>query len=113
MARVAAGSLTDGACAGAPSGWLLNKGAGWWDGNYLNTLYNHHEPPNSARYERITYHNPGWKAARSLRPGGRQRVALRWARCIRQGLRGPECSASAFDALRWRGRVVRGVLREA
>ncbi len=70
MARLAAGPLTDAACAGAPSGWLLNKGAGWWDGNYLNTLYNHHEPPNSARYDCITYHNPGWKAARSLHPGG-------------------------------------------
>ncbi len=70
MARVAAGPLTDAACAGAPSGWLLNKGAGWWDGNYLNTLYNHHEQPNSDRYDCITYHNPGWKAARSLHPGG-------------------------------------------
>ena len=70
MARMAAGPLTDAGCAGAPSGWLLNKGAGWWDGNYLNTLYNHHETPNSVRYDCITYHNPGWKAARSLHPGG-------------------------------------------
>ncbi|MFO0960359.1 MAG: DUF1559 domain-containing protein [Isosphaeraceae bacterium] len=70
MARVAAGPLTDESCAGAPSGWLLNKGSGWWDGNYLNTLYNHHEPPNSARPDCITSHNPGWKAARSLHPGG-------------------------------------------
>ena len=53
-----------------PGGWLLNKGAGWWDGNYLNTLYNHHETPNSAHYDCITYHNPGWKAARSQHPGG-------------------------------------------
>ncbi|QDV37787.1 DUF1559 family PulG-like putative transporter [Tautonia plasticadhaerens] len=70
MARVAAGPLTDSACAMAPAGWLLNKGAGWWDGNYLNTLYSHREPPNSARYDCITYHNPGWKAARSHHPGG-------------------------------------------
>ncbi len=70
MARVAAGPLTDAVCAGAPSGWLLNKGAGWWDGNYLNTLYNHYETPNSDHYDCITYHNPGWKAARSLHPGG-------------------------------------------
>src|SRR3954470_24548104 len=70
MARMAAGPLTDAGCAAAPSGWLLNKGAGWWDGNYLNTLYNHHETPNSARYDCITYHNPGWKAARSHHPGG-------------------------------------------
>lgn len=39
MARMSAGPLTDEGCAGASSGWLLNKGAGWWDGNYLNTLY--------------------------------------------------------------------------
>jgi prepilin-type processing-associated H-X9-DG protein len=70
MARVAAGPLTDPACGKAPSGWLLNKGAGWWDGNYLNTLYNHHHPPNSPLYDCITYHNPGWKAARSFHPEG-------------------------------------------
>jgi prepilin-type N-terminal cleavage/methylation domain-containing protein/prepilin-type processing-associated H-X9-DG protein len=39
-------------------------------GFLLNTLYNHHAPPNSAPYDCITYHNPGWKAARSLHPGG-------------------------------------------
>ena len=61
-----ASPLTDAACATAPSGWLLNKGAGWWDGSCLNTLDKHHEPPNSACYDCITYQNPGWKAARSL-----------------------------------------------
>ncbi|WP_165226396.1 DUF1559 family PulG-like putative transporter [Aquisphaera insulae] len=70
FARVSSGPLTDGACAPAPAGWLLNKGAGWWDGNYLNTLFNNHEPPNGPRPDCITYHNPGWKAARSLHPGG-------------------------------------------
>jgi prepilin-type N-terminal cleavage/methylation domain-containing protein/prepilin-type processing-associated H-X9-DG protein len=70
FARIAAGPLTDEGCLAAPSGWLLNKGAAWWDGNYLNTLYNHHEPPNSPRPDCVTYHNPGWKAARSLHPGG-------------------------------------------
>jgi prepilin-type N-terminal cleavage/methylation domain-containing protein/prepilin-type processing-associated H-X9-DG protein len=70
MARVAAGPLTDPACASAGSGWLLNKGAGWWDGDYLNTLYNHYLTPNVGRPDCITYHNPGWKAARSLHPGG-------------------------------------------
>ncbi|HEU5119249.1 MAG TPA: DUF1559 domain-containing protein, partial [Isosphaeraceae bacterium] len=40
MARMASGPLTDAGCSAAPSGWLLNKGAAWWDGNYLNTLYN-------------------------------------------------------------------------
>ena len=70
MARISAGPLTEAGCASAVFGWLLNKGAGWWDGNYLNTLYNHHATPNSPEYDCITYHNPGWKAARSFHPGG-------------------------------------------
>ncbi len=70
FARVTTPPLTDAACANAPNGWLFNKGAGWWDGNYLNTLYNHHLPPNSPNYDCITFHNPGWKAARSRHPGG-------------------------------------------
>ncbi len=70
FSRLAAPPLTDLACASAPDGWLLNKGSGWWDGNYLNTLYNHYLTPNSTRLDCVTYHNPGWKAARSLHPGG-------------------------------------------
>lgn len=70
FARMSAGPLVDATCADAPAGWLKNKGAGWWDGNYLNTLYNHHAAPNADRYDCIVYHNPGWKAARSLHPGG-------------------------------------------
>jgi prepilin-type N-terminal cleavage/methylation domain-containing protein/prepilin-type processing-associated H-X9-DG protein len=70
VSRVATPPLTDAGCAASISGWLLNKGAGWWDGNYLNTLYNHYLPPNANRPDCITYHNPGWKAARSLHPGG-------------------------------------------
>jgi prepilin-type N-terminal cleavage/methylation domain-containing protein/prepilin-type processing-associated H-X9-DG protein len=70
FARVSAGPLTDASCAAAGAGWLFNKGAAWWDGNYLNTLYNHHVAPNAAVPDCITYHNPGWKAARSLHPGG-------------------------------------------
>lgn len=66
----AAAPLDDASCAAAPLGWLFNKGAGWWDGNYLNTLYNHHETPNGRRVDCITYHNPGWMAARSNHPGG-------------------------------------------
>jgi prepilin-type N-terminal cleavage/methylation domain-containing protein/prepilin-type processing-associated H-X9-DG protein len=69
MARVAAGPLTDSACAVAGSGWLLNKGSGWWDGNYQNTLYNHYLAPNAKIPDCIVYHNPGWKAARSFHPG--------------------------------------------
>jgi prepilin-type N-terminal cleavage/methylation domain-containing protein/prepilin-type processing-associated H-X9-DG protein len=70
FARLASPPLSDSACGSAPDGWLLNKGSGWWDGNYLNTLYNHYLTPNSRRYDCVTYHNPGWKAARSLHPGG-------------------------------------------
>jgi prepilin-type N-terminal cleavage/methylation domain-containing protein/prepilin-type processing-associated H-X9-DG protein len=70
FARVAAGPLTDAGCAGAPDGWLLNKGAAWWDGDYLSGLYNHHLPPNAPQPDCVTYHNPGWKTARSLHPGG-------------------------------------------
>ena len=70
MARVAVGPLSDSACASAGAGWLLNRGAGWWDGNYQNALYNHYLTPNSTRPDCIVYHNPGWKAARSAHPGG-------------------------------------------
>ncbi len=70
FARMAAGPLTDADCATAPDGWLLWKGANWWDGNYLNTLYCHHLTPDSPTADCITYHNPGWKAARSFHPGG-------------------------------------------
>jgi prepilin-type N-terminal cleavage/methylation domain-containing protein/prepilin-type processing-associated H-X9-DG protein len=70
FARVAVGPLTEDACAASPAGWLFNKGAAWWDGNYLNTLYNHHATPNAATPDCITYHNPGWKTARSHHPGG-------------------------------------------
>jgi prepilin-type N-terminal cleavage/methylation domain-containing protein/prepilin-type processing-associated H-X9-DG protein len=70
FARVSAAPLTDATCTAAGAGWLLNKGTSWWDGNYLNTLYNHHLMPNDRRADCVTYHNPGWKAARSLHPGG-------------------------------------------
>ena len=70
MAHIAAGPLTDATCAAAGKGWLLNKGAAWFDGNYLNTLYNHHQTPNASTPDCIVYHNPGWKAARSFHPGG-------------------------------------------
>ena len=70
MAHVAAAPLSDATCRAAAKGWLLNKGAAWFDGNYLNTLYNHYLTPNSSAPDCITYHDPGWKAARSLHPGG-------------------------------------------
>ena len=70
LARVASSTLSDLECAEAPRGWMLHKGASWWDGNYQNTLYNHHRTPNDPGNDCITYHNPGWKTARSLHPGG-------------------------------------------
>lgn len=70
FARVVSGPLTDESCSQASNGWLLNKGAAWWDGNFLNTLYNHHSSPNSSRPDCTVYHNPGWKTGRSLHPGG-------------------------------------------
>lgn len=70
MARVALAPLTDPACEAAGAGWLLNRGSGWWDGNYQNTLYNHYLIPGSPRPDCLVYHNPGWKAARSFHLGG-------------------------------------------
>ncbi len=61
--------LTDEKCA-APNGWNFSKGTGWWDGDYRNTLYNHYHSPNARKFDCITFHNPGWKAARSAHPGG-------------------------------------------
>lgn len=70
FAQVSRTPLNSSSCESAPSGWLLHKGASWWDGNYLNTLYNHWKPPNDEALDCITFHNPGWKTARSLHPGG-------------------------------------------
>ncbi len=70
MAHVAAAPLTDAACRAAAKGWLLNKGAAWFDGNFLNTSYNHYLTPNAPAPDCIVYHNPGWKAARSRHPLG-------------------------------------------
>src|SRR5262249_22241338 len=46
---------------------------GWWDGDYRSTLYNHYLTPNARRpdcWPTSPPHNPAWKAARSLHPGG-------------------------------------------
>jgi len=70
MARVSTATLSETDCAASAAGWLLNKGASWWDGNYQNTLYNHYLTPDADRPDCVVYHNPGWKAARSHHPGG-------------------------------------------
>ena len=84
MARVPAGPLTDAACAEAPSGWLLNKGARWWDGNYLNTLYNHHEPRTPCNTTASPITIPAGRP-RSCPSGRRQRALLRRTRRLREG----------------------------
>jgi prepilin-type N-terminal cleavage/methylation domain-containing protein/prepilin-type processing-associated H-X9-DG protein len=72
LAAMTAGTLSDAGCA-APVGWRLDKGNGWFDGDYRSTLYNHYATPNSKAFDCWTTsppHNPAWKAARSLHPGG-------------------------------------------
>ncbi len=71
-AAVGSTPLSDSGCE-SPSGWRLDKGYGWWDGDYRTTLYNHYLTPNSRRYDcwqSSPPHNPAWKAARSNHPGG-------------------------------------------
>ena len=111
MARVAAAPLTDSACAAAGAGWMLNKGSGWWDGNYQNTLYNHYLTPNATRPDCIVYHNPGWKAARSYHRGGVNLSVRRRARRLRQGLRLGGRLAGHLHAGRGRGRAVGRLLK--
>ena len=59
-------------CA-TPIGWGLHKGVGWWEGSIRSTLYNHYYTPNPKLFDCVGPNNPlrpGWKAARSLHPGG-------------------------------------------
>jgi prepilin-type N-terminal cleavage/methylation domain-containing protein/prepilin-type processing-associated H-X9-DG protein len=73
IARSAALPLTDEGCRLAGGGWRLDKGNGWWDGDYRSTIYNHYLTPNSRQFDCLgpsVPHNPAWKAARSLHPGG-------------------------------------------
>jgi hypothetical protein len=110
FARAWSPPLTETACASAERGWMFHKGAGWWDGNYLNTLY---KPPRDAERRRgdcVTYHNPGWRAARSMHPGGSMPSSATGMshspRCDRR----PHL-AWAVHPGRWRGRASRLVLR--
>ncbi len=67
------GGPTQGGCAAAAMGWELDKGVAWWEGGIRSTLYNHYLTPNSKLlYDCVSYNplRPGWKAARSLHPGG-------------------------------------------
>ncbi len=62
--------LTPEKCAEPSRGWNFTKGNGWWDGDYRSTLYNHFATPNADQFDCVTFHNPGWKTARSEHPGG-------------------------------------------
>lgn len=72
VAVMTSAPLNDAGCD-APAGWRLDKGTGWWDGDYRSTLYNHYLTPNSSRpdcWPTSPPHNPAWKAARSNHTGG-------------------------------------------
>jgi prepilin-type N-terminal cleavage/methylation domain-containing protein len=60
------------ACAAAASGaWYSERGAKWILGNYGNTLYNHHWPPNAAEWDCMNKtQQQGLLAARSAHVGG-------------------------------------------
>jgi prepilin-type N-terminal cleavage/methylation domain-containing protein/prepilin-type processing-associated H-X9-DG protein len=71
-AAITAPPLNDAGCA-SPTGWRLDKGYGWWDGDYRTTLYNHYLTPNSNSFDcwgTSPPHNPAIKTARSNHPGG-------------------------------------------
>ena len=60
-------------CNGLASGWRLDKGYAWWDGDYRSGLYNHYLTPNSKTldcWQSSPPHDPAIKAARSNHPGG-------------------------------------------
>ncbi|MFO0908617.1 MAG: DUF1559 domain-containing protein [Isosphaeraceae bacterium] len=71
-AAIGSTPLSDAGCAN-PTGWRLDKGTGWWDGDYRSTIYNHYLTPNSRFFDcwqSSPPHNPAIKAARSNHPGG-------------------------------------------
>lgn len=72
VAAIVPAPLSAAACTN-PTGWRLDKGFGWWDGDYRTTLYNHFVTPNSRTFDcwqTSPPHNPALKAARSNHPGG-------------------------------------------
>ena len=55
----------------AAGSWYTERGAKWAVGNYGNTLYDHADPPNAARWDCLnTQQQKAWAAARSHHPGG-------------------------------------------
>ena len=72
LAAIVAAPLSLAGCT-APTGYRLDKGYGWWDGDYRTSLYNHALPPNARAldcWQTSPPHNPALKAARSNHPGG-------------------------------------------
>jgi prepilin-type N-terminal cleavage/methylation domain-containing protein/prepilin-type processing-associated H-X9-DG protein len=73
MVRSSTLPITDSSCAAAGRGYRFDRGNGWWDGDYRSTIYNHYLLPNSRQpdcFGPFVPHNPAWKGARSLHPGG-------------------------------------------
>jgi len=71
-ASVVSAPLSLDKCA-SPTAWRLDKGFGWWDGDYRTGIYNHALTPNSKQldcWQTSPPHNPAFKAARSNHPGG-------------------------------------------
>ncbi len=72
VAGITALPLSPAGCA-TPTGWRLDLGNGWFDGDYRSTLYNHYLTPNAKLndcWPTSPPHNPAIKAARSNHPGG-------------------------------------------
>ena len=73
-------ALSDGACASA-SNWNVDRRRGfmWATGEIRCASYNHYDPPNPPQWDGVTndytpgpglYTANGWRAARSMHPGG-------------------------------------------
>lgn len=67
-------TVTPGNCETPSSGsWYSQRSGKWILGNYGNTLYNHHYPPNTERWDCMNLaQQKGFLAARSYHPGGVQ-----------------------------------------
>jgi prepilin-type N-terminal cleavage/methylation domain-containing protein/prepilin-type processing-associated H-X9-DG protein len=62
---------TTAAACGSGSNYVGKRGDRWINGGYLATLYNHHFPPNTEKWDCLNASNNfGLKAARSDHPGG-------------------------------------------
>ncbi len=67
-----ASPVSDGNCAQPAAGnWYRERGGKWITGNYGNTLYNHHLPPNTSAWDCMNMaQQQGYLAARSLHSSG-------------------------------------------